>query len=73
MNRTIIIVAPQGSGKTQHAQKLKEKLGCTRIVDEWDGQTPLRPGDLALTNLPLWELPLGSMVMTLEDALALAA
>jgi len=52
---------------------LKEKLGCTRIVDEWDGQTPLRPGDLALTNLPLWELPLGSMVMTLEDALALAA
>lgn len=71
MNRAIIIVAPQGAGKTQHAQALKAKLGCTHIVDEWDGRSPLKPGDLALTNLSLAPAPAGVQVMTLEEALAL--
>lgn len=70
MNKPIIIVAPQGAGKTINAQKLKSGLGCTRIVDSWDGRSPLKPGDLALTN----EQPPVShryQVMTLEEGLAL--
>lgn len=72
MNRPIIIVAPQGAGKTVNAQKLQAALGCTRIVDGWDGHSRLQPGDLALTN----EQPPVSQryqIMTLEEGLARVA
>lgn len=47
---TVIVVAPQGAGKTRIADALVEKFGYANIVDEWDGATPLPPGTLALTN-----------------------
>lgn len=52
---TVILFGPQGTGKTRHAEALRLRLGCVRIVDEWFGE-PLLPGDLALTNMSLLDL-----------------
>ena len=71
MNKPIIIVTPQGAGKTLNAQKLQQALGCTRIVDEWDGRSPLQPGDLALTNADP-AFPDRYRLMSLDEALAAA-
>jgi hypothetical protein len=29
------------------------RLGCVRVLNDWDGRTPLQPGDLAITSMPL--------------------
>lgn len=47
----VIVCAPQGAGKSRASETLRKRFGCTHIVDEWDGVTPLAPGALALTNL----------------------
>ena len=52
---TVVIIAPQGAGKSRHAETLRAMFGCTSIVDEWDGVTPLPPGALALTNTQIAE------------------
>lgn len=46
----VIIHSLYGSGKTRRAQKLKHHYNCTRIVEDWDGQTKLKKGDLAFTS-----------------------
>lgn len=72
MHKPVIIVAPQGAGKSRNANRLLAALGCKRLVDDWDGVTPLQSGDLALTNRALpCSLP-GCRVLTLEAALELA-
>lgn len=48
---TVIVVAGPGSGKTRSAQQLAEIFGCSHIVDEWDGLTPLPQNALVLTNV----------------------
>lgn len=49
----MVVYAPQGAGKSQHAGALAEMFGCTHVVDEWDGIAPLDDGALALTSVPL--------------------
>lgn len=50
-NRTAVyIVAPQGAGKTRNAPTLAAMFGCDRIVDDWDGISPVPDGALVLTN-----------------------
>lgn len=49
---TVVIYASRGAGKTRFAEALKAMFGCTSIVDEWDGVTPVRGGALVLTNVP---------------------
>lgn len=54
--KPVIIVAPQGAGKSRHGAALLKALGCARLVDGWDGVEPLRDGDLALTHAPIvWQ------------------
>jgi len=53
---TVVVIAPQGAGKSRHAAALAQRLGCTSIVDEWDGHGELPAGALVLTNLPASEL-----------------
>lgn len=48
--KTAILAAPQGFGKTSLGVALAEKLGCTKIVDEWGQKTALTPGALHLTS-----------------------
>lgn len=50
---TVILSAPQGTGKTTQALRIASALGCTQIVEEWNGSDPLPDGALALTNAPL--------------------
>ena len=67
--QSVVITAPQGAGKSQHATALMGAFGCSRLVDEWDGVAPLQDGDLALTNAEVrWQG--AGRVLTLEQALA---
>lgn len=51
MKRSVIIYGPKGSGKTQHAEQLRQHFGMERIVDDWDGSRPYPSYDcLVLTN-----------------------
>lgn len=50
---TVVVIAPQGAGKTRYAEAIARLFGCETIVDDWDGCTSLPPGALALTNRPL--------------------
>lgn len=47
----VIVYGPMASGKTSNAGRLLNYFGCTRLVDDWNGRTPLQAGDLALTTL----------------------
>ena len=35
---------------------LYQRFDCTRVLDEWDGRTPLQPGDLAITSMSVAQL-----------------
>lgn len=53
---SVIVIAPEGAGKTTNAFALMRMFGCTSIVDDWDGRKPLPHGALALTTLSSAEL-----------------
>lgn len=46
----VIVFAPQGAGKTTHAEALRKHFGCTRVVDDWQVGDLTGEGDLMLTN-----------------------
>lgn len=48
---TIVVYGPQGCGKTRNANRIREHFGLALIVDGWDGNSTLRRGTLALTNV----------------------
>lgn len=53
-NSSIVVVsAPQGAGKSRHAERLREMFGCRCIVDDWDGRSDVPDGALVLTNMPM--------------------
>lgn len=68
----IVIVGPQASGKTHNAEAFRTHYGMKRIVDDWDGETNLCPGDLALTNVSV-AIPNGAPYRVIEVDEALAA
>ena len=70
--RPVVIVGPQGSGKSQALQKLGAALAKGQLVEEWDGVTPLNAAQVALTHAPIrWQ---GSMlVLSVEDLSLLMA
>lgn len=46
----VIVYAPQGAGKTTHAEALRKHYGCVRVVDDWHVGGLTCEGDLMLTN-----------------------
>jgi|AZIG01.1.fsa_nt_gi hypothetical protein len=46
----LILYAPQGAGKTRHAEALRKHYGCVRVVDDWKVGDLAGEGDLMLTN-----------------------
>lgn len=69
MSKPLIIVGPQASGKTKNAAFFLKVFGCTRLVEDWDGQSSLVSGDLALTNVEGFSIPDGCVVLSIVDAL----
>jgi predicted kinase len=62
---TIILHGCQGAGKSKVAASLARRLGCTSVLDEWDGRQQLPRGALAITNLSLGDFRVPSSVSTL--------
>jgi hypothetical protein len=48
--KTIILTAPQGFGKTIRAEEYRQHYGCTSIVDDWHHGMSVTSGALHLTN-----------------------
>ena len=46
----VILYGPIASGKPRRTEMFLKFYKCKHIVEEWDGKTPLKDGDLALTN-----------------------
>ena len=55
MSNTVLIHGPQGCGKTRNAQALAAHFGCSRIVDDWNGQSKIEEGSLVLTSHDGWK------------------
>lgn len=55
--KTVILYAPQGWGKSTHAELFRLAFGCESVVDEYAPQDPLTPGALHLTNCVPTESP----------------
>lgn len=54
----VVVVAPQGAGKSRYAEQLAKRFGCSVIADGWEGDDLVPPGTLALTNTPQEERPI---------------
>lgn len=63
----VIVYGAQASGKTRRAKELLRHYGCTRLVDDWDGKSPLANGDLALTSKTHFNSS-GAKVVPIEKA-----
>lgn len=51
-----ILFGPPGHTEAHDTSSLMRRLGCVRVLVDWDGLTPLQPGDLAITSMPLAQL-----------------
>lgn len=64
----VIVYGDQASGKTRLSAELMRYYDCTRIVDDWDGSSSLKNGDLALTTeYPPFPIP-GAHVVDIQSA-----
>lgn len=69
MNSITIIHGPSGCGKTRWAERFAHHFNRDRIVDDWDGHSPLSPGDLALTNATIIQGMSGAEIFTSDEAM----
>ncbi len=75
MSSTVVIHGPQGCGKTRNAQALAAHFGCSRIVDDWNGQSKIEEGSLVLINAMVFRikasaLPVGRRFVPFTKAMA---
>jgi MoxR-like ATPase len=75
MSNTVVIHGPQGCGKTRNAQALAAHFGCSRIVDDWNGQSKIEEGSLVLINSMVFRikasaLPVGRRFVPFSKAMA---
>jgi SpoVK/Ycf46/Vps4 family AAA+-type ATPase len=70
---TIILHGAQGAGKSLVAAAVARRLGCTSLIDGWDGKQPVSEGALVVTNLPVDDLrvPLGVSTLGFHQALGM--
>ena len=69
MGKPLIIVGPQASGKTRNSTAFLRAFGAKRVVVDWVGKSPLRDGDLALTNIENSSLLIRYQVISISEAL----
>lgn len=46
----VYVSGPQGCGKSSAALALMRMFKCRRVVDDWDGQSPVPDGALVITG-----------------------
>lgn len=68
-----VLCGPQGIGKTRRADQLAAALGCTTVLDDWNGDRVLPDGVLAVTNDCVYFPAPGSVGFHVEDAAGLNA
>lgn len=68
---TIILHGGQGAGKSRIAASLAHRLGCTCVIEEWDGMQPIPLDALAMTNLRpgSFRVPSGASTLSFHQAL----
>jgi hypothetical protein len=64
--QALIVVGPQGCGKTQLAGQMLDFFGCTKLLDSWEGE-PLPDGALALTN-SFQNVPVNERILSFTEA-----
>lgn len=65
---TVVLVAPQGCGKSTYAAALQQKFGCAGIVEEWHFGKKITSGHLHLTHVAdVAERPAGVMVIQCDS------
>ncbi|WP_239253269.1 RNA helicase domain-containing protein [Candidatus Nitrotoga sp. M5] len=52
--KQILLIGPQGIGKSIAANRIAIALGCTSVVHEWDGVKELPCNVLAISNYDLF-------------------
>jgi hypothetical protein len=64
MQSAVIVVGPQGCGKTLQAQKLLRHFGLREMFDaDWYPGDPVKPGTLYLTCEPVARAVRGALVV----------
>jgi hypothetical protein len=48
----MIIYGEFGIGKREHAERLREAFGCKRVLDKWELNSEVWPGDLIISDCP---------------------
>lgn len=72
--RSVIVFGPKGSGKTCHAEALRQHFSMDRIIDDWNGSDPFpSAGALVLTNNPHPQIAARGNYYVLNKALLIAA
>jgi hypothetical protein len=68
--RIVVVYGKQGVGKSRLQQQFLRHFGLRRVVDGWDGASPLSDGDLAITNIepPALRPPRGAQVIDFTTA-----
>lgn len=64
---TLILVGPQGCGKSAHSKLLAQALGCSGVVDDWWPGQPVEPGQLHLTHSPVTSIDPAVGVVLFSD------
>lgn len=67
MTKRFVLVGPQGIGKSLNSYALANSLGVPNIQYEWDGQSRMEDGTLAITNGE-YVMPNGGVAFHVEDA-----
>ncbi len=64
----VIIYGNAGTGKTRRADQLLKHYRCSKLIEEWDGVSPLPDGALALTNHPNPDKSKADFAVSIEQA-----
>lgn len=64
-----IVYGPPGCGKSRNAKALAEKFGAWMYFDDWDGESELPDGCLALTNAKPFRIAGYERVMAFAEAM----
>jgi hypothetical protein len=72
---TLLVIAPQGAGKTRNIAFLRQAFECTDVLDDLEAvewPETVEPGTLVLSQYMPTGVPASVLVMSLEHAVLLA-